>query len=278
MRVKILITVKAYPAISKKYSETVCTAGITEDGKWIRIYPIPFRQLDYDKQFRKYEWIELDLVRNKSDFRPESYRPKDLYLKDMVSHGKIKSDRDTWAERRNYVLKNVYTNMNKLIDEAKDKNVCTSLAAFKPTKIHDFLYEKTTREWKKEKIDFLKSKRLQLNLFDNKNEDDITEFEIVDKVPYKFSFRFEDDAGKVSSLMIEDWETGMLFWNSLVKHKGDEHSACVGVKRKYFDDFAKNKDYYFFLGTTKLFHLKAPNPFVIIGDFRPKHIIQERLF
>lgn len=33
MRVKILITVKAYPAISKKYDETVCTAGITEEGK-----------------------------------------------------------------------------------------------------------------------------------------------------------------------------------------------------------------------------------------------------
>jgi len=54
MRMKVLITVKAYPAISKKYNETVCTAGITEEGKWIRIYPIPFRQLEYDNQFRKY--------------------------------------------------------------------------------------------------------------------------------------------------------------------------------------------------------------------------------
>jgi len=41
MRIKIPITVKAYPAISKEYNETVCTAGITEEGKWIRIYPIP---------------------------------------------------------------------------------------------------------------------------------------------------------------------------------------------------------------------------------------------
>ncbi len=278
MRIKILITVKAYPAISRKYNETVCTAGIAEEGNWIRVYPIPFRQLDYEKQFRKYEWVELDLERNKSDFRPESYRPKDIYLSDMVSHGIIKPDGDVWSERRNYVLNNVYTNLEKLIAEAKDKKACTSLAVFKPAKIIDFTYEETTREWKKEKLDYLNSKKLQLNLFDNQNEDDITEFEVVNKLPYKFSFKFEDDAGKSSTLMIEDWETGMLFWNSLVRHKGDEKKACEDVKKRYFDDFAKTKDYYFVLGTTKRYHYKALNPFVIIGDFRPQFIIQENLF
>lgn len=278
MRTKILITVKAYPAISKKYNETVCTAGITEEGKWIRIYPIPFRQLDYDKQFRKYEWIELDLVRNRSDFRPESYRPKDLFMKDMISYGIIKADGGPWAERRKYVLNNVYTRLDQLISEAKDKKICTSLVVFKPTKIVDFLFEETKREWKKEKLEFLKSKRLQLNLFENEDENDISEFEVVNKLPYKFSFKFEDETGKISTLMIEDWETGMLFWNSLVRNKGDEQKACDDVKKKYFDDFAKTKDYYFFLGTTKRYHLTAPNPFVIIGDFRPKHIVQEQLF
>ena len=275
---KVLITVKAYPAISKKYNETVCTAGITEDGKWIRIYPIPFRQLDYKNQFRKYEWIELDLIRNTSDFRPETYRPRDLLLSDMVSMGTIEADGNIWAERRKYVLNKVYTNLQQLIKEAKNKKICTSLAVFKPSRIIDFVYQETTREWKSEKLDYLKTKKLQLGLFDNENEDDISEFEVVDKVPYKFSFKFEDDSGKTSTLMIEDWETGMLFWNSLIRHNGNEQKACEDVKKKYFDDFAKTKDYYFFLGTTKLHHYRALNPFVIIGDFRPKHIMQERLF
>ena len=74
-KTKVLITVKTYPAISGKYDELVCTAGFTEDGKLIRIYPVPFRKKDYSQQYRKYEWIELDLVKNTSDFRPESYRP-----------------------------------------------------------------------------------------------------------------------------------------------------------------------------------------------------------
>lgn len=220
----------------------------------------------------------VDLERNTSDFRPESYRPRDLFLKDMISYGIIEPDRDAWTERRKFVLKKVRTNLEQLTAEAKDKNVSTSLAVFKPAKIIDFIYEETTREWKKEKIDFLKSQKLQLNLFDNPNEDDITEFEVVDKLPYKFSFKFEDEAGKSSTLMIEDWETGMLFWNSLKRNEGDEYKACEDVKKKYFDDFAKTKDYYFFLGTTKLHHFISPNPFVIIGDFRLKHIIQESLF
>jgi hypothetical protein len=278
MRKKILVIVKAYPAISKKYHETVCTAGLSEEGNWIRIYPIPFRQLDYEKQFRKYEWVELDLQRNMSDFRPETFRPKDLLLNDLVSHGVVKPDGDTWEERRKLVLKKVYTNMKTLIAQAKDKRIGTSLAVFKPTKIHDFIYEEVEREWSKKKTDFLKSKKFQYNLFNSDDEMEISEFEIVDKLPYKFSFVFEDDAGKKSTLMIEDWETGMLFWNSLAKHEGDEYKACQDVKKKYFDDFAKTKDYHFFLGTTKIHHNVAPNPFVIIGDFRPKHITQENLF
>lgn len=72
---KVLITVKTYPAISSKYDELVCTAGFREDGTWIRIYPVQFRKKPFNEQYRKYEWIELDLVKNTSDFRPESYRP-----------------------------------------------------------------------------------------------------------------------------------------------------------------------------------------------------------
>jgi hypothetical protein len=32
----------------------------------------------YNEQYKKYDWVELDLVKNDSDFRPESYRPYSL--------------------------------------------------------------------------------------------------------------------------------------------------------------------------------------------------------
>jgi hypothetical protein len=75
---KALISVKTYPTLSSKYDELVCTAGFREDGTWIRIYPVPYRKLPYTQQYKKYDWIELDLVKNESDARPESFRPRKL--------------------------------------------------------------------------------------------------------------------------------------------------------------------------------------------------------
>ena len=47
---RVLTTVKTYPTLSRKYGETVCTAGLREDGSWVRMYPVPFRRLDEAEQ------------------------------------------------------------------------------------------------------------------------------------------------------------------------------------------------------------------------------------
>lgn len=269
-KTKVLITVKTYPALSTKYEELVCTAGLLEDGSWVRIYPIQYRKKSYKEQYKKYQWIEVDLKKNTSDFRPESFRP--------ISHdtpidivGEIPADGDTWKERRSIVLKKVYTNLSELIAEAKNKEICTSLATFKPTKVLDFTWEEVEREWSKEKLVQFE----QLNLFEsvsNKKE------EVVKKLPYKFCFKFEDNSGKQSKMMIEDWETGQLYWNCLRIHKGDERKACEDVRKKYFNDFSLTKDLYFFLGTSQVHHYVSHNPFMIIGTFHPKKVTQLSMF
>ena len=262
---KVLITVKAYPTLAEKYDELVCTAGFKEDGKWIRIYPIPFRKMDYDKRFKKYQWIELDLIKNSSDPRPESYKPKD-YNKIILGE-RIGTEGGYWKSRKDIVLNKVYTDLNQLINEAKDDNKMTSLAVFKPKKILDFVIEETSREWNKKKLAKLKSKAEQIGLFANSQNP----FEVVRKIPYKFSYILKDKNCKKSKMMIEDWEIGQLFWNTLKRHEGNEEKACEDVRKKYYDDFAKTKDLYLFLGTTYIFHMrKASNPFVIIGTFHPK--------
>lgn len=268
MKTRVLITVKTYPHISGEYDELVCTAGITENGKWIRIYPIPFRKMDYEKQYAKYQWVELDLIKNTKDFRPESYRPTD-YRK-LKCKEKIKTDGKHWAKRRQAVLQKVYYDTGALIAEAKNKNTCTSLAIFKPSKIEDFIIEKDEREWNPKKLAKLK----QMKLF----EDAENPFEIVAKLPFKFSYKFKDIQNKESTLKIEDWETGQLYWNCLKRHNGDEKKACADVKKKYFDDFVYTKDVYLFLGTTKEFHFVSPNPFIIIGVFYPKHAPPQQQF
>lgn len=263
---KVLIAVKTYPTLSSKYDELVCTAGFLEDGSWVRVYPIPFRKLDYEKRYSKYDWVEIDLIKNSSDFRPESYKPRSIDSAfNVVGH--INTD-NSWHERKNIVFKTVYTNLTQLISEAKDKKIATSLATFKPTELVDFTVEPVEREWDKEKLTALKAKAQQLHLFQNAENP----FEVVNKLPFKFSYKFKDDAGTVSKLMIEDWEIGALYWKGVSKYDGHDREvkACEYVKRKYWDDFALTKDLYFFLGTVYESHVKNyPNPFVIIGTFHP---------
>lgn len=261
---KVLITVKTYPVLSSKYDELVCTAGFREDGSWIRIYPIPFRRLDYEQRYRKYEWIEIDLERNTSDFRPESYKPTSNGLNFEVLE-KIEPG-NNWQKRKEIVLRKTYTNLSKLIAEAKEKQICTSLAVFKPKEILDFVIKEVEREWDQEKLAILKAKASQLKLFEQSENP----FEVVNKLPYKFSYKFIDETNRESTMMIEDWEIGALYWNCLKRHEGNELKACEDVRKKYFDDFAKTKDLYLYLGTTQLHHFVAPNPFIIIGTFHPK--------
>lgn len=257
-KTKVLIAVKTYPNLSVKYDELVCTAGFREDGSWIRIYPVQFRNLDYAKQYKKYQWIEIDLIKNTSDMRPESFKP---YSCDTIKIlGKIGIE-NNWHERKKFALKNVSEDLNDLIKKAHNNSL--SLAVFKPKEILKIIAEETENEYNEQKLNVILSKRRQLSLFDAENKN-----ELPRKLPYKFSYSFIDINGKKSTLMIEDWEIGELYWNCLKKY-GNKQLAVEKVKEKYFDNFIK-KDLYLFLGTTLENHIKkAKNPFVIVGVFYP---------
>jgi hypothetical protein len=61
-KTKVLIAVMTYPHPSESHQELVCTAGITEAGEWVRLYPIDYRYRPKNQQFRKYQWIEIGLA------------------------------------------------------------------------------------------------------------------------------------------------------------------------------------------------------------------------
>lgn len=71
---RLLVTVKAYPSVSTKYNELVCCAGITEARQWVRLYPVPYRDLPNHTQFQKYDIVEVICDRREAhkDNRPEA--------------------------------------------------------------------------------------------------------------------------------------------------------------------------------------------------------------
>lgn len=267
---KILITVKTYPTLSTKYDELVCTAGFREDGGWIRVYPVPFRKLDFNERYQKWQWVEWELVRNTSDFRPETYRPRDLG-DDIRTLEKV-STKNSWEGRKRFAFKQVWTNLDDLIESAKTTG--TSLAVLKPKEVLDFVVEPCDREWDQTKLDIIAQNQAQGDLFIEQQKDFI---QVVRKLPYKFSYVFTTEDGKRRKLMIEDWEAGMLFWNCWKAAGGDEKIVCAKVREKYFNYMVQRCDLHFFLGTTKQHHHVAPNPFIIVGTFHPPKTQNEQL-
>lgn len=271
---QVFIIVKTYPTLSKKYDELVCTAGILKDGSWVRIYPLPFRKLDLEKRYKKYQWIELPIQKNTSDVRPESYQVEGLSNIKII--GEPIGTKKSWEHRRQIIFNGtqIHYDLGKLIDLANQNLL--SLATFKPHKLIKFDIESTDREWDEEKLKILENKAKQYNLFQTVEEVK-REFMIVKKLPYKFFYKFADTNGRESRLMIEDWEIGALYWNCIESTAGNEMLALEKVKQKYWDDF-RQKDLHFFLGTTKEFHGRAWNPFVIVGVFPPPFQKQPTLF
>jgi hypothetical protein len=271
-RERILITVKTYPTLSRKYGETVCTAGLREDGSWVRLYPVPFRRLDEAEQYKKFDWLECDVVRSTKDPRPETYHPVDMRQLVAVDHMDTAAN---WRERRRLVLgkATVHTRLQAVIDGAKANTM--SLAVFKPARVTDFIWEEEDRNWDASKLAEMRNRADQGEMFTEETWRQT--FEVIRKMPFSFSYRFEDEAGKASELQVLDWEVGALFWNCLQICNGDEAAARAKVRQKYFDDFLQ-KDLHFFLGTTQEFHFRAPNPWVIIGVFPIPHERQSELF
>lgn len=267
-KVKVLITVKTYPTLSSfREEEIVCTAGITEKGEWVRLYPIPYRKLSYANQYRKYEWIEIEVKKNKKDFRKESYSP--ISIDNPIEPFGFIGTENNW-ERRKIVVFNSkkYTNLKFLIGEAYDEESRTSLALFKPHSIDDFVYEPDEPDWDKGILECLS----QGNLFENSSN-----FQVVRKLPFKFYYVFRDDEGQTSRLMVEDWEIGALYWR-IFDVTNNREEACLKVRKKYFDEFVSKKDLYFFLGTNFINHVKrTKNPFIIIGLFYPPIDYQYKL-
>lgn len=273
-RHKVLLTVTTYPLPSRSYDELVCTAGILENGDWIRIYPVPLSFLLGQRKSGKmesfkYTWMELDLNQRTDDFRPESFSPKNYDFQDLKLYEKIDT-KDNWALRKELCLKNVFSNLDELIELSKAPTN-KSLATFKPTKIERLEIVEDEPEWKNE----WKELRKQGDLFSQEKAPEI----LIPKLPFKFYYRFKDDSGKSSRLMIEDWEIGALYWNCLRAAKGDKAEALEKVRQRYENEFIKEKDIHFFLGTTRQWHMRrSKNPFVIIGVFYPKKENQMRLF
>jgi hypothetical protein len=191
---RVLITVRTYPVPAQKGVEVSCTAGVTDDGKWIRLFPLPYRLLEDASKFTKYQWITVNVTKAKSDSRPESFNPQ----VDQIEVGKaLSTERDWWA--RWDVLRPLLATSLCDLQEERDANGCPTLGLIKP-QIERLVIEPSSAEWTAKQQDALR----QTSMF---HKSPATELE---KIPFDFSYEFR--CGKLfcngHKMIGTDWEMG----------------------------------------------------------------------
>lgn len=246
----VLVTVKAAPNPSTTHGETVCVAGVTREDGWLRLHPVPFRDLPRDKQFQKYQWIALDLIKHRGDTRPESYRPD---LATLVP-GEIISSRNDWAERRKLMTPNVSTSMCEIQRQQSENG--KSLGMFKPAEVLDLIIEDEDATWSHRKQEIIGQ---QFFFSDRKKR--------LEKIPMRFLYKYRcnDPRCNGHTQSIVDWEISQLY-RRLTRQHSDKERIKELIRNKFFDELCgESKDTHFFVGNTAAWR----NGFLVLGVFWP---------
>jgi len=249
MKEKLLVLAKACPIVSKKYKELVCVAGVTDNGDWRRVYPVPWECFWSTSKncFRKKQWIEYELRKNEpSDHRNESRK---------IEHETIKLlKNEDYADIRK-ILEKKLTTIEELVRQGHKK---VSLGVIKP-EIIGFI------EGEKQGLDKIMKKKEQKNLF----MDDAVRIDPMTK-KYSYVFKCGNPECKSHTMMCEDWELSELYRKCEQYRKAgnykDENEVFEKVKQRFFNDMIKKKEIYFIVGTHYRF-----NSFMIVGVIYPKN-------
>ncbi|MBI2326922.1 hypothetical protein HYU92_01240 [Candidatus Curtissbacteria bacterium] len=251
---EILIVVKTYPRPSTSYKEIVCTAGITRNERWIRLYPVNYRYMQYPKWYKKYQWVKVKIEKNLKDFRVDSYRPDVESIKPEGQPLDTKKDK-SWLQRKEIVIPTIH--YNSLEEIANDyKKFGVSLGIFKPKKIIDLKIKADSAQWSS------KHQRVQsqLVLFGQQPK-------TLKKIPYKFIYEFicNDSRCKGHQLSIFDWEIFMLYLRLMEEKPFSMDIVLKKIKQKWLDEmWSEKRDSYLIVGT------QFPNPtFLVLGVFWP---------
>jgi hypothetical protein len=245
---KALIVVRTYPTPAKKGAEVSCTAAITEDGEWLRLFPVPWRSLPQDQRFRKYEWVQVK-IEKASDPRPESYKLKQDGIK-ILSH--LEPGRD-WKNRKEIILP-LRAHCLCCLVKQRNANHHPTLGIFRPKKIEKLVITPESGGWTEAQLNILR----QGHLFDKAPQQEL------EKIPFKFQYKFTCDEPSCTghTIACTDWELGES-WRKWKDKYGENWEAKF--RQRYETEMIQKYDTHFYVGTMH----GHPHVWIIVGLFYP---------
>ena len=259
---KILIWAKTYPELSKRYLETVCTAGMLESGKPLRLYPIPYRYLGVgDEQFKLYQWITAGIIKNADDPRPESYKIDC----DSIEPGEVVlSTKDEWGKRSVWMFKDPSWQFESVEDLVRSQEEHgTSIGVVAPREIKKIeIIERSEEEAKSfdQKFSVVKkihdARRAQIDMFEKAIPPEIKQLEFV-KWRVQVTWLCKNPECNSHRMQVLDW--GLC---ELQRRDGNDAALKRTKDLCRLDVY----DLKFFLGNLFL----HPMSFMIVGMWYPK--------
>lgn len=233
----MIVLVKALPHAGSKHGETVCCAGVTENGEWRRQFPIPFRRLQ--GKFKRWDIIEYEYRLPDNDRRPESRR---------VQEDTIRIIRSVPEKERAQFLATVVVSSTSIAASRGQ-----TLALIRPRKIQFKPKKKTPSELASEQQAY-RLAASQTSLFDK-------ELAELQPCPFSFKFTYEDEAGVAHTSTCDDWETAAMFYN-FEKRIGEK--AALEAMRKTFEEDYPAKGMAFAMGV----HSRRQEQWLLVGVLR----------
>jgi len=257
-RTRLLVLCKNYPSPSAGYVETSCVAAMTEGGQLIRLYPVPFRLLEADAQFKKWQWIDVDIARTGVDHRPESRR---IRADTITCIGKPLSTRQDWAARRPFIDSLRKFPSFEALEQARQIEGVTLGLLVRQEIVSLELTRARQQEWSSKEL--AKLSPAQGNLF---SEPDRQAFRRLEKLAYDFHYRYRpqgEPGATVQRHKIVDWEAGALYRNVVSRSSGGWEAA---FKAEYERELPR-KDLMLLMGTIHRF----PDQWLIVSVITPPH-------
>ena len=248
----MVVAVKAYPSISKKYGETVCVAGVRIDRgepEWVRLFPVAFRDMHYADRFKKYQRVALD-VADASDPRPESMKP----VLDSIVPGDVIKPRSGWRDRRAVIEPLMLDSMCQLRELQRIDG--RSLGVFRPSVVEDFTWEPVPDEWD----DQQQAIADQPSLF-------VPGKASLEKIPYRFRYQYRcaDPACSGHRQTIVDWELAESYRSWRMRY-GDEQLLLEKLRDRWLCTMCgPGKDTAFIVGN----QFRNHDGFLVLGVFWP---------
>src|SRR5579885_1172486 len=194
---RALIVVRTYPVPVPSGIESSCTAAITDDGEWLRLFPVPWRLLPTDQRFRKYQWVEVRVVKASDDARIESFKLRQDGIRIL---SEPLSNASAWQAKKNvcYPLRD-----SSLCSLGSKRNEYQSptLGIFRPGSIKRLRIAPLSPDWSEAELGML----CQSHLFVEPPK------KRLEKIPFRFIYEFtcaDEPACRGHNLMCTDWEMG----------------------------------------------------------------------